>query len=55
VQQPHPQDRLQREQGARHRRLGDAQLDGGVGEAAGVDDRDQAAQMAQLEIHDSSV
>jgi hypothetical protein len=55
VQQPDPEHPLEGEQGARHRGLGDAQLDAGVGEAAGVDDGDQAAQLSQLEIHDRSV
>ena len=31
--------------------LGDAELDGGVGESAGVHDGDQAAQVPQLQIH----
>ena len=31
------------------------ELGGGVGEAAGVDDRDQAAQVPQLDIHAPSV
>jgi hypothetical protein len=55
VQQPDPQHLLEREEGAGDGGLGDAQLDGGVGEAAGVDDRDQAAQLPQLEIHNRSV
>jgi hypothetical protein len=46
VQQPGPEHLLERAQGAGDGGLGDAQLDGGVGEAAGVDDRDQAAKLA---------
>jgi len=46
VQQPDAEDGFKGEQGAGHRGLGDAQVEGGVGEAAGVDDRDQAAQVS---------
>jgi hypothetical protein len=55
VQQPGPEYLLQRDQGPGHRRLGDAQLDGGVGEAARVHDGDQAAQVPQLKVHALSV
>ena len=55
VQQPAAEDLLQRDQRAGDGRLRDVQLDGGVGEAAGVDDGDQAPQVAQLQFHNFSV
>jgi len=55
VQQPDAEHLLEGHQVARHRRLGDAELDGGVGEGPGVDDRDQAAQVPQFQIHNQSV
>ena len=54
-QQPDAERRLQRGQRARDGRLGDAEVDRGVGEAARVHDGDQAAQLPQLHIHNSSV
>jgi hypothetical protein len=55
VQQPDPENLLEGHQVARHRRLRDAELDGGVGERSRVDDRGQAAQVPQLQIHNYSV
>ena len=49
VQQSHAEHPLQGEQGTGHRRLGQAQLQAGVGEAAGVHDGHQAAQVPQLQ------
>ena len=55
VQQPDAENLLEGHQVARHGRLRDAEFDGGVGEGPGVDDRDQAAQVPQLQIHNQSV
>ena len=51
VQQPDAEDLLKRDEVPRYRRLRDAELDGGVGEGASVHNRDQAAQVPQLQIH----
>jgi hypothetical protein len=51
VQQPDAENLLEGHQVARRRRLRDAEFDRGIGEGARVDDRDQAAQVPQLEIH----
>jgi hypothetical protein len=55
VQQPDAENLLERHQVARHRRLRDAEFDGGVGEGSRVDDRDQAAQVPQFQFHNQSV
>ncbi len=55
AQQAYAQGAFERGEGARDGGLGDAERDGRVGEAALVDDRDQAAQLSELHIHDSSV
>jgi len=49
------EDLLERHQVARHRGLRDAEFDRGVGEGPRVDDRDQAAQVPQFQIHNQSV
>jgi hypothetical protein len=49
VQQPHAEYALERGQGTRDRGLGDAEPKRGVGEAAGLDDGEQAPQVLQLE------
>lgn len=54
-QQAYPQDVLQLCERAGDRRLRDAEHGGGAGETTRIDDRDQAAQVAQLHIHASSV
>ena len=54
-QQPHAERVLQSGQGARHGGLRHPEPEGGVGEAPGVGDGDQAAQVPQLHIHASSV
>lgn len=54
-QQPHPEDALERGQCAGHGGLGDPERDGGVGEGALIDDRDETAQLPQLHIHDGGV
>lgn len=46
VQQADAEGLLQGEQGAGDGCLGEAEFDGGVGEAAGVDDRHEATEMA---------
>jgi hypothetical protein len=55
AQQPDTERGFERRQRARRRRLGNAQVDRGIGEAAGVRDGDQAAQLTQLHIHNQSV
>jgi hypothetical protein len=51
-QQPYAEGAFQRGQRAGDGRLGDTQLDGGVGEGARVDDRDETAQLPQLHTCD---
>jgi hypothetical protein len=55
MQQPYAEHALEAEQIPRDGGLGDAELDRGVGERPRVHDRDQAAQLPQLQIHDFSV
>jgi hypothetical protein len=55
VQQPGAEDSLQSHEVAGGGRLRDAEFDGGVGEGSRVHDRDQAAQVPQLQVHNQSV
>jgi hypothetical protein len=55
VQQPDPKDAFQGQDVPGHRRLRDAELDGGVGERPGVGDRHQAPEVPQFQVlHDSA-
>jgi len=55
VQQPDTEDLLQGDEVPGHGGQGDTEFDGCIGERSCVHDRDQAAQVPQLEIHNHSV